>query len=86
MTKHEIKNILGYCGKATNKPWPTDCLTLKRIQRWLKDTGAQRPEEDIYFISSSRSDLPRLAKNILTLLENYGLNSIDELEQELIKR
>jgi len=60
LTGEEIARMEAVCEAATAAPWPKDCLVLRRFERYLRRSGAQRPEEDIAFVSEARSFVPRI--------------------------
>ena len=64
-----LGEIEAYCEAATAAPWPLECLTIKAIQRLMRRTHAERPNEDTAFVSHARTDLPALVAACRLMLE-----------------
>jgi len=56
----QLKAIRSRLEATTDGPWPESCQRLEIVRRWLRRTGAQRPDADVAFVAHARSDVPWL--------------------------
>ncbi|HEY6072860.1 MAG TPA: hypothetical protein VIV15_05570 [Anaerolineales bacterium] len=57
--------------RATDAPWPETCVRLVWFKKYLRRSGAQRPDEDIAFIAHSREDIPALLAVVTAVMESW---------------
>ena len=53
MTNIDLDELERLARVATSGPWPQECRRLVYFREYLRRTGAERPDEDVAFISAA---------------------------------